>query len=84
MAVANSSHCGALAYYGLKIADAGMVGLVFTHVDPMVVPYGAKAPFCGTNPICITAPRAAAGSQDAATGAFCLDMATSKAPGTPW
>ena len=40
--VCNSSHCGALAYYGLKIADAGMIGLVFTHVDPMVVPYGAK------------------------------------------
>jgi ureidoglycolate dehydrogenase (NAD+) len=80
VAVVNSSHCGALAYYGLKIADSGMVGLVFTHVDPMVVPYGARAAFCGTNPLCITAPRASHGSQDLATGAVCLDMATSKAP----
>jgi ureidoglycolate dehydrogenase (NAD+) len=80
VAVCNSSHCGALAYYGLKIADAGMIGLVFTHVDPMVVPYGAKKAFCGTNPICITAPRAPAGANHCATGAICLDMATSKAP----
>ena len=78
--VCNSSHCGALAYYGLEIADAGMIGLVFTHVDPMVVPYGAKTAFCGTNPICITAPRAPRGAEDRPTGALCLDMATSKAP----
>lgn len=78
--VCNSSHCGALAYYGLKIADAGMIGLVFTHVDPMVVPFGAKKAFCGTNPICITAPRAATGANHGPTGAICLDMATSKAP----
>jgi ureidoglycolate dehydrogenase (NAD+) len=78
--VCNSSHCGALAYYGLKIADAGMIGLVFTHVDPMVVPYGAKKAFCGTNPICITAPRAPSGAYHGSTGAICLDMATSKAP----
>lgn len=80
VAVCNSSHCGALAYYGLQIADAGMIGLVFTHVDPMVVPFGAKAPFCGTNPICITAPRTNHGAGDSPTGALCLDMATSKAP----
>ena len=78
--VCNSSHCGALAYYGLKIADAGMIGLVFTHVDPMVVPFGAKAAFSGTNPICITAPRASRGANERPTGALCLDMATSKAP----
>jgi ureidoglycolate dehydrogenase (NAD+) len=80
VAVRNSSHCGALAYYGLRIADAGMIGLVFTHVDPMVIPYAAQNPFCGTNPICITAPRAARGAGDLEMGALCLDMATSKVP----
>ncbi|MBN1909623.1 MAG: Ldh family oxidoreductase [Pirellulales bacterium] len=80
VAVRNSSHCGALAYYGLQIADAGMIGLVFTHVDRMVIPYAAQNTFCGTNPICITAPRAAHGAGDLETGAFCLDMATSKVP----
>jgi len=80
VAVRNSSHCGALAFYGLRIADAGMIGLVFTHVDPMVIPFGSKRAFCGTNPICLTAPRAASGAEELATGAICLDMATSKAP----
>lgn len=80
IAVRNSSHCGALAYYGLKIANAGMVGLVFTHVDPMVIPFGSKKPFCGTNPICLTAPRAPEGAENRNAGALCLDMATSKAP----
>ena len=72
--VRNSSHCGALAYYGLRIAEAGMIGLVFSHVESLVVPHGSSEPFCGTNPICITAPGA-----DGKT--LCLDMATSI---TPW
>jgi len=77
VSVSESSHCGALAYYGLKMAEAGMVGFVFTHVDPMVIPFGAKKPFCGTNPICITAPH---GGHGRPGKAVCLDMATSKAP----
>jgi len=72
--VRNSSHCGSLSYYGLKIAEAGMIGLVFSHVESLVVPHGSSEPFCGTNPICITAPGA-----DGKT--VCLDMATSI---TPW
>ena len=78
VAVRNSSHCGALAYYGQRIAAAGMIGLVFTHVDPMVVPHGSRLPFCGTNPLCIAAPVSLPGHP---IDAFCLDMATSK---TPW
>jgi ureidoglycolate dehydrogenase (NAD+) len=81
VAVNNSSHCGALAYYGLRMANAGMLGLAFTHVDPMVLPFGARAPFCGTNPLCICAPRSSRGGDRLATGALCLDMATSV---TPW
>lgn len=73
VAVADSSHCGALSYYGLRLADAGMIGLVFTHVDPMVIPFGARQAFCGTNPICITAPHADGEH-------LCLDMATSVVP----
>ena len=73
VSVCNSSHCGALDYYGLPIARAGMIGFVFTHVDPMVLPHGARQAFCGTNPICITAP----GEQGQT---FCLDMATSIVP----
>ncbi|MEI6238973.1 MAG: Ldh family oxidoreductase [Planctomycetia bacterium] len=76
--VRNSSHCGALASYGQQIAAHGMIGLIFTHVDPMVLPHGARLPFCGTNPLCITAPVSIDGHP---IEAFCLDMATSK---TPW
>lgn len=74
VSICNSSHCGALSYFGLQIASAGMIGLVFTHVDPMVLPHGGIEPFCGTNPICIAVP--GRGGRD-----LCLDMATSV---TPW
>jgi ureidoglycolate dehydrogenase (NAD+) len=80
VSVSGSTHCGALAYYGLQIADAGMIGLVFSHVDSMVLPFGARRPFCGTNPICITAPREAGGAGQLRSGALCLDMATSIVP----
>jgi len=73
VAVKNSSHCGALAYYGQHLANQGMVAVVFTHSDAMVAPYAAKHAFCGTNPICIVIP-----GQDAQH--LCLDMATSCVP----
>jgi LDH2 family malate/lactate/ureidoglycolate dehydrogenase len=69
-AVANSSHFGAAAVYALIAADAGMIGLSFTHSDALVVPAGGKLPYLGTNPICFAAP--CEGEQP-----FCLDMATS-------
>ncbi|MGH7969411.1 MAG: Ldh family oxidoreductase, partial [Limisphaerales bacterium] len=70
VAVRNSNHCGALPYYGLKIAASGCVGVVLTHTDPIMLPFGAKDAFLGTNPLCITMPGA-----DGHT--FCLDMSTS-------
>ena len=73
VAVENSTHCGALAFYGLQIAKANMIAIVFTHSDSMVVPYGAKHAFCGTNPLCLVAPG------DNGTD-LCLDMATSIVP----
>jgi ureidoglycolate dehydrogenase (NAD+) len=78
--VRNSSHCGALAYYGQQIAAAGMIGLVFTHVDSMVLPYRAKQPFCGTNPLCICVPTRAVEDAPYERPAVCLDMATSRVP----
>ena len=70
VAVRHSSHCGALDYFGLRIARAGMIGFVFTHVDALVLPYGSRQPFCGTNPICIAVP-------GPGPDGLCLDMATS-------
>jgi ureidoglycolate dehydrogenase (NAD+) len=73
VAVENSTHCGALAFYGLEIAKANMIAIVFTHSDSMVVPYAAKHAFCGTNPLCFAMP-----GENGAD--LCLDMATSIVP----
>ena len=72
--VANSSHCGAMAVYGRKIAAAGLVGIVFTHSDAFVAPHGGTKKFLGTNPICITIPTRNPDEP------LCLDMATSAVP----
>lgn len=73
VSVKNSSHFGAAAIYTLLAASNDMVGLATTNVDSLVVPYGGKRPYLGTNPICFAAPMA--GEEP-----FCLDMATSKSP----
>jgi len=52
----NSSHCGACAYYVEMALKAGMVGLAFTHADPIMVPSGMKNVFLGSNPIAFGAP----------------------------
>lgn len=71
IAVKNSSHFGAAAIYSLLAARKDMIGLSFTHVESLVLPYGGKKPFLGTNPICFAAP-----CQDEEP--FCLDMATTQ------
>jgi len=72
--VSNSSHCGALSYYGCQAVDAGMIGIAFTQTDPAVVAYGGRKPFCGTNPLCFAVP-----SRSGAP--IILDMATSTVAG---
>ncbi|MFO1447809.1 MAG: Ldh family oxidoreductase [Opitutaceae bacterium] len=70
--VRNSSHCGAIGIFGRIVADAGLIGLVFTHSDAFVAPHNGYEKFLGTNPICISAPCADGPP-------VCLDMATSAA-----
>jgi len=71
VAVSNSSHFAAAAYYGLQAAEKGYLGLCFTNADALVKVPGARQSFFGTNPICFCAPM-----MD--EGPFCLDMATSQ------
>lgn len=71
VAVKNSTHFGAAAIYSLMAAKKNMIGLSFTNTDSLVLPFGAKYPYLGTNPICFAAPVAE-------ESPFCLDMATSK------
>lgn len=70
VAVKNSTHFGAAAIYSLLAAEENMIGLSFTNTDSLVVPFGGRDAFLGTNPLCFAAPCA---GEDP----FCLDMATS-------
>ncbi len=70
VAVYNSSHFGAAAYYTLEIARHNMIGMSFTNTDALVKTYGGKKAFLGNNPISVAVP--CAGEEP-----FCLDMATS-------
>jgi LDH2 family malate/lactate/ureidoglycolate dehydrogenase len=71
VAVKDSTHLGALAYFGLQVARRGYSGLAFTSGDALVKLFGGRAPYFGTNPLCFTAPLA---NEEP----FCLDMATSQ------
>ncbi|MBY4603501.1 MULTISPECIES: ureidoglycolate dehydrogenase [Bacillus] len=67
----NSSHCGALSYFVQKAADENLIGMAMTHTDSVVVPFGGRFPFLGTNPIAYGVPAKH-------KKPFILDMATSK------
>lgn len=69
IAVCNSTHFGAAAFYSLEIAKHDMIGLSFTHADSLMKTYAGKRAFLGTNPISFTAP--IEGEEP-----LCLDMAT--------
>jgi LDH2 family malate/lactate/ureidoglycolate dehydrogenase len=69
--VRRSGHYGAAAFYAMRAAKAGLVGISLTNAEPGVIPYGGIEPALGTNPIALAAP--------AGGGAiFNLDMATSQ------
>jgi len=69
VAVHQSSHFGAAAYFALRAARRGLLAFSFTHADSLMLSFRGTRPFFGTNPICFAAPCAA-------EEPFCLDMAT--------
>jgi ureidoglycolate dehydrogenase (NAD+) len=71
VAVYNSSHFGAAAYYALQAANQGFIGFSFTHADSLMHSFNGKRAYFGTNPICMAVP-----CKDEEP--FCLDMATSR------
>lgn len=66
----NLGHVGMLAYYTLKVAEAGMIGLAAANAPARVAPWGGSKPVLGTNPISFSIP--------AAGRPIVFDMATSK------
>jgi len=55
VAVRDSTHFGACAYYGARIARSGMLGLVFTNADALIKHPNSTDRFFGTNPVCLVA-----------------------------
>ena len=57
-AVGASNHCGALDYYTLMAADAGMIGIAGTNALPTMAPWGDIEKIVGLNPISVAMPAA--------------------------
>lgn len=71
--VRHSNHFGIAAWYALRAASKGLIGMAFSNTSPLVAPTRAREPLIGTNPIAFAAPAGRFGT-------FCLDMATSTVP----
>lgn len=57
VAVYRSHHFGQAGYHVEKLADAGLVGLVFGNSPQAIAPWGGTKPVFGTNPIAFAAPQ---------------------------
>jgi len=69
VAVANSSHCGSMAYFALEACSEDMIGTACTNATPKMRSANASTRFFGTNPVCMAAPMVS-------EGPFCYDGAT--------
>jgi L-2-hydroxycarboxylate dehydrogenase (NAD+) len=52
----NSTHYGFAAYYSLRAADAGMIGLTGTNARPSIAPTHGVENMLGTNPLVFAMP----------------------------
>lgn len=55
-AIWHSHHCGAAGHPVEKLADAGMVALLFANTPAAMAPWGGSKPVFGTNPIAFACP----------------------------
>ncbi len=74
VAVRNSTHFGAAAYYAMMALGHDMIGFSMTNNVPSVVAPGSSRPALSTNPLAVAVP---AGKKSP----FVLDMATSVVAG---
>lgn len=54
--VKHSNHFGTASFFGMKIMEAGHIGIVLSNAPSTMVPFGGARPFFGTNPIAVTIP----------------------------
>jgi (2R)-3-sulfolactate dehydrogenase (NADP+) len=66
-----SYNCGILGHHAERIAEAGLLGLCFTHAPASISPPGGRVPVIGTNPFALAVP----GGQGEAL--FVLDQSAS-------
>ncbi|MCH9806276.1 MAG: Ldh family oxidoreductase [Alphaproteobacteria bacterium] len=52
-----SHHAGALGQVGERLADSGMVAMIFANTPHAMTAWGGSRPLFGTNPIAFAAPR---------------------------
>ncbi len=70
--VRDSSHFGMTGFYINRIVSEGYIGIMMTDTDAFLIPFGARKPFFGTNPIAIGFPTNGI--------PVILDMATTSVP----
>ncbi len=66
-----SYNCGLLGHHAERIAEAGLVGLCFTHAPASISPIGGKVPVIGTNPFALAVPNGSGGAR------FVIDQSAS-------
>ncbi len=69
--IRNSNHCGAAGLHVERLAEAGLVALLFANTPGAMAPWGGSKPVFGTNPIAFAAPLAG-------RAPVVIDMALSK------
>jgi (2R)-3-sulfolactate dehydrogenase (NADP+) len=60
MSIHQSSSAGVLGWFVRRLAQEGLVSLMFANSSKAVAAHGGKVPFFGTNPFAFGAPRATA------------------------
>ena len=55
--VADSNHCGTLAYFARRAADRGLLAIAMSTAPPTMVYFGGRTRAVGTNPIAFAVPR---------------------------
>ena len=69
--IRRSNHCGAAGLHVERLAEQGLVALLFANTPGAIAPWGGAKPVFGTNPIAFAAPLAGREPQ-------VIDMALSK------
>jgi LDH2 family malate/lactate/ureidoglycolate dehydrogenase len=74
VALRNSTHCGAMAYYAIRAREQGLIGLAITNAGMNMTPTGGMQKIVGNNPFAMAVPTTRAWP-------MVLDMATSVVAG---